>query len=488
MCMSAALVCAFVGALATAVPAGASIGEGGTDGHLRTDGTVPIHPAARAASSTCSNPSTITSCVMGILSPAGGTEGVFLRSVGGSILANDHASFQFEPASSIKALIVLYAMTQVEKGTLRLTTRIPMVDTSGGPDDCPPGTFNGKEALGTALQEMMQVSDNNRTEELMEYFGVGNLNAFATSLGLMGTHFQTSPNPPGFNVIGCLSYGYNPLPPSVDGNTMTLEDAATIWGDIAALPAPYADAVYELSAGRDMFNSQGYDFTGTWPILTNLAGQLAPSGLSSAQLQSFEDRMTVSVKGGSYAVDDCTLGPSCEATWWVFAGNAEIPSCNGTSVQENNYLWGYFVNDSVGPYESNVDNTIGGTAFFNAEGQVLAAPIAEAIAGWSSCAPSAIPTLQVKKAQLRTGKTIDIGTAITQVTDTDPTDISADLNGTINWGDGVSSFLTVSGGDGSFSVHGGHKYSAPGTYTASVRVEDMATGVTAQKRLTVVVS
>ena len=120
---------------------------------------------------------------MGILSPAGGHQGVFLQQTGGPVLASSHASFQYEPASSIKALIGLYAMTQVKDGTVQLTTQVPMVDTSGGPDDCPSGTITGTEPLGTALQQMLQVSDNNRTEELMEYFGVAKLNAFASSLG-----------------------------------------------------------------------------------------------------------------------------------------------------------------------------------------------------------------------------------------------------------------------------------------------------------------
>ena len=178
---------------------------------------------------------------------------------------------------------------------------------------------------------------------------------------------------------------------------MTLRDAATVWGDIAALPARYANALYELAAGRDMFNSQGYDFTGTWPVLTTLSSELAPAGLSPNQVASFEDRMTVSVKGGSYGVADCTSGPSCEATWWVFAGNAEIPSCRGPSVTETNYTWGYFVNDSIGPYNSNANDTIGGTAFFNAQGQVLAAPIAQALSGWAACAPKVAPTLMVRR-------------------------------------------------------------------------------------------
>jgi Beta-lactamase enzyme family len=485
--MAAVLAPVLVASVAIGFPASASINHGVVR-HVGSDSPAPAPSVRRVQSTDCSNPSTIASCVMKILSPAGGTQGVFLQQLGGSVLASDNASSQFEPASSIKALIALFAMTQVEHGTVRLTTHIPMVSTSGGPDDCPPGTIDGTEPLGTALQEMMQVSDNNRTEELMEYFGVANLNSFAVSLGLTGTHFQTSSDSPGFNVIGCLSYGYDPLPATVDGNTMTLQDAATIWGDIASLPAPYADAIYELSAGRDMFNSQGYDFTGTWPILTTLAGQLAPSGLSSAQLASFDDRMTVSVKGGSYDVYDCTTGPSCEATWWVFAGNAEIPSCNGSSVQDNDYVWGYFVNDSVGPYNSNPDDTIGGTAFFNAEGQVLAAPIAADLAGWSSCAPTVTPTLKIKKAVLSTQKTVDIGTTLTDVTDADPTDITEDLNGTVKWGDGGSSFLTVSGGEGSFQLHGWHRYAARGTYRAQIKMVNEATGVVAKRTLTVIVS
>ena len=269
---------------------------------------------------------------------------------------------------------------------------------------------------------------------------------------------------------------------------MTLRDAATVWGDIAALPARYANALYELAAGRDMFNSQGYDFTGTWPVLTTLSSELAPAGLSPNQVASFDDRMTVNVKGGSYGVADCTSGPSCEATWWVFAGSAELPSCRGSSVTETNYTWGYFVNDSIGAYNSNANDTIGGTAFFNAQGQVLAAPIAQALSGWAACAPKVAPTLMVKKDKVTSSQTVAVGTTLTSVTDTDPTDIAADLNGTINWGDGSSSSLTLSGGHGSFQVHGWHEYSAAGTYKASVQIKDEATGKSANGTVKLIVS
>jgi hypothetical protein len=429
-----------------------------------------------AAVKPCSRMSAIASCVMKILAPAGGTHGVYLKKIGGSVLAAANDGFAFEPASSIKALIGLYALTQVEHGKAQLTEQIPMIDDSGGPDDCPPNDFTGTEPLGYALEQMLQVSDNNRTDELMQFFGVSKLNAFAASLGLAHTMFQTSPKPPGFNVIGCLSYPYNPLPATVDGNTMSLDDAAAVWTDIAKLPAPYADTFYELAAGRDMFNTQGYDFTGIWPALESIAQEEAPSGLSTAQLQAFIDHMTVSVKGGSYAVEDCT--PSCdEATWWVFAGNAEVPACRGSTVSQAQYAWGYFINDAVEPAVSNPDNTKAGKAFFKASGQLLAAPIAKGLANWASCSPAVTPTLSLAKKNVTSGPDVAIGATLARLADSDNTDISEDLTGTINWGDGsASSFATLTGGKGAFTVHGWHAYTAAGSYPVTITVKDIESG------------
>ena len=112
---AASLALALVAGAAIGLPAGAS--TSGSDGaHLGSDGRVPTRSVGSANPTNCSNPSTIASCVMGILSPAGGNQGVFLQQTGGPVLASTHASFQYEPASSIKALIGLYAMTQVKDG------------------------------------------------------------------------------------------------------------------------------------------------------------------------------------------------------------------------------------------------------------------------------------------------------------------------------------------------------------------------------------
>ena len=447
-------------------------------------------PAASALDGgiTCSNPATITTCVMNMLTPPGGEQGVFLKQVGGAVLATDNATVPYEPASSIKPVIALYAMKKVQQGSLKLTSLVPEINPFGGPGDCPPGTFVGSEQLGSAIEAMLENSDNNRTEELMEFFGVANLNAFAASLGLSGTMFQTAVGSPGFNVIGCLSYGFSPLPSTVDGNTMTLADITTLWQDIAALPAPYADTLYELAAGRDMANLQGSDGTGTWPIMQTLVSELAPASMSAAQVLSFMDHMTVAIKGGDYFVADCS-GPGCEATWWVNAGVIKVPTCVGHSVVEKTYIWGFNESDVVGPSASNPDQTPGGVADINAKGELFGAPIAQALAGWKACAPTGKVKLHVAKAKLSSGITVGVGTTLTTVTDSDKADIAPDLNAKISWGDGGFPTLAVlSGGNGAFTVHGWHQYKHAGKFNATVTVTSLQNNRSAKKTIKVTVS
>jgi hypothetical protein len=448
-------------------------------------GTYRVSSDEQATSSTrqrtatnCSNMATIAKCVLKILAPAGGTHGVYLQRMRGRVLAAENAKYAYEPASSIKPVIALYAITQLEKGRLRLSDKVRKIDESGGPEDCPPSDFTGTEPLGTALQQMMEVSDNNRTDELMQYFGVAHLNAFAASLGMSHTTFHTSPTPPGFNVIGCLSYPYDPLPKTVDGNTMSLEDASKLWTAVAALPAPYADAFYELGAGRDMYNSQNYDFTGIWPSMTGIAFDEAPSGLSSLQTQQFIDHMTVSVKGGNYWVIDCPSGASrCkEATWWVFAGSAQIPGCSGATMTHTPYTWGYFISDAVqASSTSNPDDTVAGQAFYAASGQLLAAPITDGLAHWARCSPKDLAVLHLSAKTVSTGTALNLTATLATVTDTDKTDISSDLAGLINWGVGTSD-ATITGGDGRYTVHGWHAYEVKGTYTARITVTSEQSG------------
>src|SRR5260370_2210713 len=74
--------------------------------------------------------------------------------------------------------------------------------------------------------------------------------------------------------------------------------------------------------------------------------------------------------------------------------------------------------------------------------------------------------------------TLASSTKVATFTDTDLTDLFGGFTATIDWGDGTTSPGTITGSNGSFSVLGGHSYSAEGNVTLSaiiVRTSDSAT-------------
>jgi PKD domain len=68
------------------------------------------------------------------------------------------------------------------------------------------------------------------------------------------------------------------------------------------------------------------------------------------------------------------------------------------------------------------------------------------------------------------------GVPVSAVLDSfDSSDAAADITATVDWGDGTGSSGTiVPAGDGAFTVAGSHSYAQPGTYTATVTVEDFS--------------
>ena len=423
----------------------------------------------------------VTACALHVLSPAGGTEGVYLKQVGGAVLASNNSSYAFEPASSIKAVIALYALTQVEHGAVYLTTQVPEIDGSGGAGDCPPATIIGTEALGTALQQMLQLSDNNRTRELMQYFGVGALNSFAASLGLSSTHFQTSAKAPGFNLIGCNNYPGNGLPTTMDGNTTSLTDLASLWTKIAALPAPYANAFFQFAAGRSMVNTLNVDSSGIWPDLVNLVHAVAPKSLTSAQVQSYIDHIDLSAKIGEYRWSICQTTQLCERSWSALGFTTLLPSCSRAhTVQETEYVGGDFVSSSDTAYTP--QNPIAYNVVALAVEQMLARQVAGGLANWSSCAPAALPQLSGSGITSRAPLTIGLGLTLATFRDTDLSEITGDLVGSVDWRDGPNngsdrSYAIVSGSHGVFTVRGWHQFTKAGPHTIYVSLKSVAANV-----------
>ncbi len=430
--------------------------------------------------------STITLCALRVLAPAGGIEGVYLKQVGGSVLASKDSAVAFEPASTIKAVIGLYALTEVQSGKLEMTTPVPAITLAGGTEDCPPGTIVGTEPLGTAVQQMLQVSDNNRTRELMQYFGVSTLNAFIASLGMKSSHFQTSAQSPGFNVIGCNSYPGSGLPTTLDGNTLSLADLGILWTKIAALPTPYASAFYTLAAGREMANSVGYDFSGIWPGEVKLIRSVAPTSLTTSQVNSFIDHAQLSVKGGSYDWYTCTTGTTkCERAWASFAFVASFPTCQRASLRQTELVGGDFVQGSDTAYAKT-------PVAFNVVGSgieaLLRTPVLDAVSNWKACAPKQLPVLKVVGSTMRSSRTVGLGATLATFTDSALGDVSPDVLATISWGDGTTSTATVSGGKGEFQVRGWHQFASGGVHKLTITVKSEATNVASSATTTLEVA
>ena len=80
---------------------------------------------AGASNASADVPGPITTRVMAILNAAGSgtTTGMYVKQVGGPVIAAQNENFAFAPASTIKVLLHLYAHNRVQTGATP-TTRI----------------------------------------------------------------------------------------------------------------------------------------------------------------------------------------------------------------------------------------------------------------------------------------------------------------------------------------------------------------------------
>ena len=311
--------------------------------------------------------SAIITRVGGLLRAGGinGVQGLYLKQVGGPVLANLLESFVYEPASSIKVLAHLYSMTQVQNGTATLAD--PMQNYTNGAPSCPdPPQLGGMEPLSTALQQMMWNSDNARTREVTDRFGASNINVFGASIGLLNTNIN--------HIIGCAG----PVP-----DQMTLADAATLYEGVASgtLLTPTNQAsFYSLMAGKGQFQSIGYDFTHLWDTdIPAIMAQSAPMATADQKLK-YQNQMNLAYKAGSYTICE----DSCDhvAEYYSIAGFAEIPFCNGGTTTLRDYVFGIFLHGGTDRSWTAGKNTLTVQNFTAARAELLREQLA---AGMSSC-------------------------------------------------------------------------------------------------------
>ena len=321
-----------------------------------------------------------------LLSTRTGVSGVFLKEVNGLVISDFQSRYIFEPASSIKALVALYIFDLVESGQRKLSDRFPAI-TSANPHGCPIPKTTGTESLESAIKQMMQVSDNDRKNALIMHLGVTKINSFAKTVGLKNTRLAVTSSFPGFNFMGCVipaNLSNNPV--TVSGNTSTLHDLTKIWELASSLPSPYREQFMKLTAGREMYEATGNDFTGIWPALSQIVKEESPANLEATLIARFINEMRSNSKGGSAAV--CFRTTNCTTVrWWVsMVSLTNIPIClPDRSIGTRRYIWGYF-NSGADSSSVEMNERNGATAGFSKVGaEPMREQIREALIDWAAC-------------------------------------------------------------------------------------------------------
>ncbi|ADO72707.1 serine hydrolase [Stigmatella aurantiaca] len=287
-----------------------------------------------------------------------GTDGVtghYLKQVGGSVQAGLQEGFVFEPASSIKALIALHAMREVDAGRATLNQLVNLYAPTAN-SSCPSNTITGTETLGNAIYQMLEFSDNQRTKAVINAFGFTAINQTALTVGMASTRLNHYP--------GCGG----PV-----ANALTLDDAGVMYEGIAngsLLTASSRTALYQR-----MPELAG-DFTGIRSKLMTLVDQEAAGfSLSAQEIGQYKSRLITHYKAGGYTL--CNGG--C-LEYLSVAGSAEVPRCTSGLVTNQRYVWGIFIQGA-----SNA--TAASNTFNSAKVEPLREPIRAALATWATCSP-----------------------------------------------------------------------------------------------------
>ena len=211
----------------------------------------------------------------------GGAFGFRLERVNGPTLAALQSDFMFYPASTIKVLCHVHAMKMVEENdTITLNTGLDVY--APGSDSCS-DNHDGQtpiaedEPLGTVLRLMMENSDNERTNAVIDYFSFAWINWRAHNDG--GMSFDSALE----HKLGCGNVNNDPY------NTLTLRDINTLYERIAR------NQVFDSGATRQTFYDLMLD--GNWFL--SLLEDERPADMSDEDFNDFVSGVQMARKAGS---------------------------------------------------------------------------------------------------------------------------------------------------------------------------------------------
>jgi hypothetical protein len=284
----------------------------------------------RFAAVLVNNSNALTTRIANILQyGSDGTTGLYLKEVGGPVLASLEQGFAYEPASSIKVIVLTHAMRQVMLGFDNLNNNVTYsVNYSGS---CPiAGPPNTTQSLALTMRDMMWYSDNAATYGLCNRYGVANINNTAAVIGQM-TNTRINHTP-----IGCAGQAIaNP-------NQMTLEDSGMLYERVANGsifdPATRTTFYSEMQSDTTPLASQWWFTTSLHDLIYQEAASL---GVPDAA-PSYWHNTKLAWKPGGYTL----CNPGCK-DFVAVSGWVSLPSCGrGTSVNRTDYVFGAFVHNA----------------------------------------------------------------------------------------------------------------------------------------------
>ncbi|NJP10363.1 MAG: serine hydrolase [Leptolyngbyaceae cyanobacterium RU_5_1] len=253
----------------------------------------------------------------------GGAYGLYLKQVGGAVLASLQSQRPFYPASTIKVLEHVHAMLRVDRGFENLdTTRVTKYpDASDSCSNNHSGQTSTRETLRQALKNMMENSDNQSTNALQEYFGNGNAVAGRNAINMTAHNTLGLTNATAINhKFGCGGPNNNPA------NSLTLSDLGKLYEEVAS-------GLFRLEANRDTF----YDLmlTGLGAINTVVDEEASSLNLAQSTLADFKNRMRTAAKAGSFSTN--TAKYSSIGGWVV------LPVKRNNTIISQEYVFGLFI-------------------------------------------------------------------------------------------------------------------------------------------------
>jgi uncharacterized protein (TIGR03437 family) len=332
----------------------------------------------------------VTARVSAILADAGSnsTQGLYLKQVGGAVLADQRSSSTFDGAGSVAIMPVTYALFRDTTGFLSVNDLIQKYTNPKGACPTPP-VVSGTESLQAAMQEMMWHDNDARALAVQTALGRGVIDSFSRALGLSRTTLA-------------------PVPGCQQPARTTLAELTSVYENVttgALLPLRKAQ-FFNLLAGKPQATAENSDYDHLWDTdIPAIIAKEAPAGATEAQKTQFRNSMDLGYKSGATAFclqNDCTAVSEDLS----IAGWAKVPYCAGGQNVPREVVFGIFISGAPDQAYTPGKLTLAKKAYIAARAELLREVIRD---GLNSCYGADAVMVTPAPGSILTSRTVTFG-------------------------------------------------------------------------------